>query len=80
MLVIWKYFNYTCMDVWPSCMSVYHMCTWFLHRLEEAIRSPEARAIDGCRPSDACWGLNTSPLAGQSIPLTAEPSLYPLEL
>ncbi|XP_075801518.1 ephrin type-A receptor 10 isoform X3 [Microtus pennsylvanicus] len=34
--------------------------------------------IDGCEPSCGCWELNSGPLEQQSVLLTSEPSLQPL--
>ncbi|XP_041508403.1 ephrin type-A receptor 10 isoform X3 [Microtus oregoni] len=34
--------------------------------------------IDGCEPSYGCWELNSGPLEQQSVLLTSEPSLQPL--
>ena len=36
-------------------------------------------STDGCEPPCGCWELNSGPLEEQSVLLTTEPSLQPLE-
>ena len=41
-------------------------------------RAPDL-TIDGCEPPCGCWELNSGPLEEQSMLLTSEPSLQPLQ-
>ena len=46
------------------------------------LQTPQKRAsdliTDGCEPPCGCWELNSGPLEGQSVLLTAEPSRQPI--
>ena len=42
-------------------------------------RAPDP-VTDGCEPPCSCWELNSGPLEEQSVLLTTEASLQPLQL
>lgn len=60
------------MDVLPACISVHHMHTWCLLRLEECVRSPGTVFTKSYEPPCECWQLNLCPLEEQPAFVTTE--------
>lgn len=58
-------------------LSVHHMHSWWLQRLNEGDRSP-SEIRDRSKLSCGCWGPNLGPLQEELALLTAESSLRPL--
>jgi hypothetical protein len=52
-------------------MSILYLSLDILERVSDSI-------TDGCEPPCGCWELNSGPLEEQSVLLTAEPSLQPM--
>lgn len=72
--VILTYFVFMYMNILPTCFSVHHMHARKRHRIPWDWSSRHLWAP--C----VCWELCLNPLPGQSVLLTAEPSLQPLTL
>jgi hypothetical protein len=53
-------------------MSVYLVCTWYLQRPEEGIRSLSAGVTDSCEPP-GCWDSNPGSLHEQPVLSASEP-------
>lgn len=64
-----------CMGIFPTCMCVYHVCTWCLWRPEKGVRSPGTWVTGGWELPCGGWELNPGPLQEQPGLLTDEPSL-----
>jgi len=65
--------NFVCVTV----LCLYYM---YVNTLSLSSDTPEEGSdpiTDGCEPPYGCWELNSGPLEGQSVLLTAEPSLQP---
>lgn len=44
------------MSVFPACMSVYQMSTWYPQRSDMGVRSLGTGFVDGCALLCGCWG------------------------
>ena len=54
-------FYFTCMNVLPTWMSVYH--AWCPRRSKQNVESFGTTVPDGCKPPCGCWKWNWGPLA-----------------
>lgn len=61
------------MSVLPTCMSIYHVYTWYPCRPEEAAGCPRTRVIENCELRCGFWESNTGCLEEQQV--LSEPSL-----
>lgn len=60
------------------CMTVYHVCAWYLWRPEEGTGYPETEITDGCELPHGGWEPNPVPLQDQRMLLATESSfLHP---
>lgn len=61
-------------------LCVYCVFPWGPQKSERGIESPRAGAMDGCRPTCKCWGLNPGPLQEQVLCRGhPQPTFVPLE-
>lgn len=58
-----------CLGVWAACPAVL---------TEDSVGSPGTGVKDHCEPSHRSWEWNWGPLEEWAVPLTDEPSLYPI--
>lgn len=58
-----------CLGVWAACPAVL---------TEDSVGSPGTGVKDHCEPSHGSWEWNWGPLEEWAVPLTDEPSLYPI--
>lgn len=61
-----------CLSVFPTCMFVHRVCTWYLRASEEDIVCSGTGVTENCALP---WGLNPGPLGKQPSLLTSESSL-----
>lgn len=64
-LLLYENENFVCMGILSVCMSVHHLCAWYIQRLEEGIAFPGTGVTDGYKLSCGCWDSNPSHLEGQ---------------
>ena len=63
-----------------SILNIFILCVWvfclhvYVHHVSIAPESAGTRVTDGCKPPRGCWKLNSDPLEGQPLLLSAEPS------
>lgn len=55
------------MNVLPACISLHHVCGWYLWRPEESVRSSGKGVTEGYESLCGCWELNPDPLQGQQV-------------
>jgi hypothetical protein len=56
-ILILNSYYFTYMGVLHTCMSVYHVHTWYQWRSEENVKIPVIGVIDGFEPPCRCWKL-----------------------
>ena len=73
-----------CQKLWTSGffkkMYVYIMCKYTAAVFRHPRREHQISLRGGCEPPPGCWDLNSEPSEEQTVFLTAEPSLQPLNL
>jgi hypothetical protein len=58
-----------------TCISMYHMHSWYPWRPEEGIGFSRTEVTEGYELPCRCWELNLGPLQEQPVLFTAEPFL-----
>lgn len=66
-----------CISIWCVCLSMPHMCVWYLWTPDEHVESPRTGKINSCKLPCGCWGSTPDPLHEQII-LTTESFDQPL--
>lgn len=64
------------MNILPSPVYVFHMCTWYPQRPEKTIRSPGTVVIGDYNLSWWSWELSLEPVQKEQVRLAAETSLW----
>lgn len=62
------------MNVFPPCMSVYHMCVLGTQKSKESVRFTGTGGINVCELLCGCWKMNPAPLQEQEVLLTTKSS------
>ena len=57
---------------------LFNICTYTVAVFGHSGRRMSDLVTDSCEPPCGCWDLNSGPLEEQSVLLTTEPSLQPL--
>jgi hypothetical protein len=68
-LSLLKIFNFICVGILDSCMSVHCVCAWCLQRTKE-VGSPRTGIRNGCEPPCGYWESNQGTLKEQPLTLT----------